>query len=272
MSSKSVKYKYSFWLLIVLCNFSMPLLNAQETIDSVVVPGFNDSNEVDVEDQWIDPDTIFNNIHSLPFPGNSIEVRHIPLTIIDSLKKNEAFWYADYEKKSPKINKYGENSDSSFLNNLLNQQWFKTFVWIVIIVGFLAVMVWYLAYSNISLFKPAAKPIVTDEDHLPLNIFEINYNKEIDKAMSDENYRQAIRLMFLQLLKRMDENEIIKYQQDLTNFDYRMQLQGTHYEPPFKNLVTFYEYAWYGKWQPGKTIFMQVKEQFDTFNRELKNQ
>lgn len=272
MKKNKIKNRSSFWLLIILFNLSWSFLYAQQDLDTIIEPAYIDTSYVEIDDQWIEPDTIFNNVLDLPFPGNSIEVRHVPLTIIDSLKKSETFWYADFEKKTPKKNQNNNTTDSSFLNNLLNQPWFKTFVWIVIIVGFIAVMIWYLAYSNISFFKPAAKPIVTGDDHLPLDIFDINYKQEIDKAMGDENYRLAIRLMFLQLLKKMDENEIINYQQDLTNFNYRMQLQGTHYEPPFNNLVKFYEYAWYGKWQPGRTIFLQVKEQFETFNGQLKKQ
>ena len=59
------------------------------------------------------------------------------------------------------------------------------------------------------------------------DIFAINYQKEIDKACSKGNYRLAIRLMFLRLLKDLSEKNIIQYTQDKTNFDYLIQLHPT---------------------------------------------
>ena len=56
------------------------------------------------------------------------------------------------------------------------------------------------------------------------NIFEINFQQEIDKAVQAGNYRLAVRLLFLRLLKNLAEKNIIQYQQDRTNFDYLMQL------------------------------------------------
>ena len=97
----------------------------------------------------------------------------------------------------------------------------------------------------------------------------LDYKTEIEKALNSENYRLATRLMFLQLLKNMDENNIINYQQDLTNLDYRMQLYGTHYAPAFNDLVKFYEYTWYGKWQPGANQFMLIRNKFESFNGQL---
>ena len=67
----------------------------------------------------------------------------------------------------------------------------------------------------------------------------------------------------------MDENNIINYQQDLTNLDYRMQLYGTHYAPAFNDLVKFYEYTWYGKWQPGANQFILIRNKFESFNGQL---
>ena len=240
----------------------------QEQPDSLAAADINESFYDDEEiESWL-PDTIFTSITGLTYPADSFETRHIPNSIIDSLKKDEAFWYTELAKNAPQKKAIKEN-DPGFLYNLVNQQWFKTLVWIIIIVGFLFVLVWYLASSNISLFRTAPKSIDQDSDHMATNIFEINYKTEIEKALNSENYRLATRLMFLQLLKNLDENNIINYQQDLTNLDYRMQLYGTHYAPDFNDLVKFYEYSWYGKWQPGANQFMLIRNKFESFNGQL---
>ena len=256
------------FLIACLLFFLCDKIHAQQQQDSITTADLVDSSYVEVEESWM-PDTIFNNITGIAYPADSLSTRHIPPGIIDSLKKDEAFWYADLAKNARPKKAIKENQDPGFFNKLVNKQWFQTLVWIIIILGFLSVLVWYLSSSNISLFRPASKFIDHDGDHITTNIFEINYKTEIDKALNSENYRLATRLMFLQLLKRMDEKKLINYQQDLTNLDYRMQLYGTHYAPAFNDLVKFYEFTWYGKWQPGNNQFTQIKNKFESFSGQI---
>lgn len=264
LTSSYIRKLFITFLFIFLSD----VIHAQQQSDSVAAADITDTSYDDDVESWL-PDTMFTNITGLAYPADSFATRHIPTAIIDSLKKDEAFWYADLAKNA-RQKKAKEEKDTGFLYNLVNQQWFKTLVWIIIILGFLSVLVWYLASSNISLFRPAPKPIGQDGDHISTNIFEIDYKGEIDNALNTENYRLATRLMFLQLLKRMDEKSIINYQQDLTNLDYRMQLYGTHLAPAFNDLVKFYEYTWYGKWQLGNNQFMQIRDKFESFNGQLK--
>ena len=82
----------------------------------------------------------------------------------------------------------------------------------------------YLADSNVGLFrrrKTLVDPASTGEEEIPEDIFAINYQKEIDKAAAQGNYRLGIRLMFLRLLRSLSEKKnIIQYKRDRTNLDY----------------------------------------------------
>ena len=62
---------------------------------------------------------------------------------------------------------------------------FQTILWLVIIGGFAAFVIIYLANSNVGLFRKRNKPIAGDEEVEVEtdNIFEINYQREIDKAV-----------------------------------------------------------------------------------------
>ncbi|MBA2499048.1 MAG: hypothetical protein H0V30_04925 [Chitinophagaceae bacterium] len=248
--------------------FSGNILFAQQDIDSNLQPEIYDTAYFDNENEWVTADTIFNKVSELAYPADLMDKRVVPNNYIDSLKKNDAFWYADLAKNTHKDKPKQENI--SLLSKLISKTWFRTLVWIFIVVGFLSVLIWYLAFSNISIFKRASKTIITDNEDFSTNIFEINYKEEIENAIASNNFRLAIRLLFLQLLKQMDDNNIIQYKQDLTNLDYRMQLYGSHYSPAFNKLVKYYEYSWYGKWQPQVQSFIDIREQFENFYRQLK--
>src|SRR5690606_4231613 len=101
------------------------------------------------------------------------------------------------------------------------------------------------------------------DEEMPEDIFAINYQREIDKATAQRNYRLAVRLMFLRLLKSMSERNIIRYQQDKTNLDYLMQLHNTTYYKDFFRITRNYEYSWYGKFDVSEEAYRLIRKDFD---------
>ena len=130
---------------------------------------------------------------------------------------------------------------------------------------------WWLAGSHAGLFRRKNKALqTTGEDELITeDIFAINYQKEIDKAEANANYRLAIRLMFLRLLKVMAEKNIIQYKQDRTNLDYLLQLHPTVYYNNFFRITRNYEYSWYGKFEVAEKAYKVIRNDFDQFDRQL---
>jgi hypothetical protein len=202
---------------------------------------------------------LFNPAH------DSFQLRTVPDSIIKKLQGEDAFWYAshDFRKKStpPK---------QSFLERLLNQSWFTTLIWFLIIGGFISVVVWYLISSNVSIFSRSPREIKQgDIEDSSENIFEINFEKEISKAISESQYRIAVRLMFLNILKNLSQKNIIAYKQGRTNFDYLMQIQSTGYYKDFFRLTRDYEYTWYGKFDISFETFSIIRNNFESFRNRI---
>ena len=195
---------------------------------------------------------------------SSIVQRHLPDSIIKKMQQDDKFWYANAEIKEP------ERKKSNYIP-LGQQQWVQTLLWLLIIGGFAAAIMWYLAGSNVGLFRRKDKGLQnSSEDELETeDIFAINYQKEIDKAEANGNYRLAIRLMFLRLLKVMAEKSIIQYKQDRTNLDYLMQLHPTGYYNNFFRITRNYEYTWYGKFDVGKEAYRIIRNDFNQLDRQL---
>ena len=127
-------------------------------------------------------------------------------------------------------------------------------------------MILYLANSNVRLFRRPDKTFDSDQaDPESGDIFSINFNREIDKAAGLGNYRLAIRLMFLQLLKNLSEKNIIQYKHDRTNFDYLSQLYSTRYYEDFFRITRHYEYSWYGQFEVNPQTYQVIKKEFEDF-------
>ena len=203
-----------------------------------------------------------------PETADSLQLRKLPGPVVKKMRDDDDYWYANAEIKKESAKK---EDDVSYVP-LGQRSWFQTLLWLAIIGGFAGFIMWWLAGSNVSLFRKKAK-IIGDKEQDEVetgDIFAINYQKEIDKAARQKNYRLAVRLMFLRLLKNLSEKNIIQYNQGKTNFDYLMQLQPTRYYRDFFRIARNYEYSWYGQFEVNEKAYHIIRNDFDNFEHQLK--
>lgn len=223
-------------------------------------PGEEVQSEVAVDEKMPETEYFLRK----EFTGNftdSFKLQKLPDSFIKRLQNDDAFWYANevFRKREPK------KPTRSFIDT----SFFQTLLWFIIIGGFATFLIMYLYNSNAGLFRKSQALDVEEYEFETNDIFAINYQKEIDKAISTGDYRLAVRLMFLRLLKNLSERNIIQYKQDNTNFDYLLQLQSTGMYPDFFRITRNYEYSWYGQFEIDKDKFDMIKKDFDHFDRKL---
>ncbi len=191
---------------------------------------------------------------------DSMRLRQLPDSVMKRFREDGAFWYANevFRKRQPKEQ-----------NSFMAQPFFQTFLWFIIIGGFAAFLIVYLYNSNVGLFRRSSVIAAAESDPETEDIFAINYQREIDKSVESGNYRLAVRLMFLRLLKNLADKNIIQYKPDNTNLDYLMQLQSAGMYADFFRLTRNYEYCWYGQFEVDKDKFAVIKKDFDSFDRKL---
>jgi hypothetical protein len=205
-----------------------------------------------------------------------VDVRYVPAGKLDELKKDKAFWYAQEEKRDkkdaiPNPQKTGQKGTSEMEEEstapVWMQGWFKTLMWIIIVATFIAIIIMFLSSSNVFLFRKKPKKIAVSEEEelLHEDIFSINYEKEINKAIAAQNYRLAIRYMYLRTLKELSESGIIQFSQEKTDHEYVMQLFGTEYYKDFFRITRHFEYAWYGQFLISAEAFQIVQSHFNNF-------
>ncbi|HEY6505463.1 MAG TPA: hypothetical protein VIZ28_15925 [Chitinophagaceae bacterium] len=199
---------------------------------------------------------------------DSVAWKKLPDSLIKRLRSDNDFWYVNYVFNKEKR----EQNKTKQRVPLAQTPVFQTILWLLIIGGFAAFVIIYLSNSNVSLFRKKNTFIRTGEemDGVTDNIFEINYQREIDKAVSNGNYRFAVRLMFLQVLKGLSDKNIIRYTPDRTNFEYLLQLQSTRHYNDFFRLTRNYEYSWYGQFDIDTEKFSLIRKEFENFDLKLK--
>jgi hypothetical protein len=95
------------------------------------------------------------------------------------------------------------------------------------------------------------------------NIHEIEFDKDIKDAELDGDYRRAIRLLFLKVLKNLTDAEFIYWDPNKTNHQYLYELKGTNLYTPFVGCVNVFDRVWYGEWEIDKMYYMANKGLFE---------
>lgn len=241
---------------------TIPLLEIDST-SMIVSPPEETDEELPVMDD--EEDTGYFSPKWMYESGfDSLRLRRLNDNARRSMQDDEDFWYANAVFKKAKEKERKERDESTprfdFFNGLL---------WMVIIGGFIAFLVIYLSHSNVRLFRSSRSIEKEESDVETDDIFTIPYQKEIDKAVGAGNYRLAVRLLFLRLLRQLSEKNMIQYTQDRTNFDYLLQVQHTPWYQHFFRLTRHYEYVWYGRFGIDRDKFDAIKSDFASFERQL---
>lgn len=278
LSTKNMSKQYGAKILLGGFLFFCPLLtSAQYEEDSVydedsVMVSEETTTDTTAEGEYQEKKDKEKKIWFLKkqaYNGDSLALqRNIPDSIVKKMQEDDNFWYAN---AIPEKKKTQPAADADPYVPIGQRNWFQTLIWLIIIGGFAAFLMIYLSGSNIGLFRRKNKISNTGEEEVATDdIFAINYQKEIDKAAAVGNYRLAVRLMFLRLLKNMSEKNIIRYQQDKTNLDYLLQLHSTKHYTDFFRITRNYEYSWYGKFEVSEKSYRIISNDFDHFENGLR--
>lgn len=145
---------------------------------------------------------------------------------------------------------------------------FLKYLVILAVVALVVFIVIKLIGLDIKIFSGKSKAVNVPYTESLDNIHEINFNNEIEKAMSTGNYRLAVRLLYLHVLKKLSDKNLIDWQPEKTNQTYVREITDPGTRKQFGLLTRQFEYIWYGEFYIDKENFNQVKDTYDTFSKE----
>jgi len=185
------------------------------------------------------------------------------------LKSDEDFWYANTDfKKEEEQEQTGERYGwLEKLFRFLGNPTVHTILWVLMILILLGGFIIYLNNNRAAFFGSRGRKIspLAGMKELSDNIFEIDFDTHIGTAVQEGNYRMATRLLFLRLLRNMNNQGVLAYQIDKTNMDYLFELKGSDHFKDFAVAARNYEYIWYGKFDLTPEQFGHLKGSFEKF-------
>lgn len=135
----------------------------------------------------------------------------------------------------------------------------------------------FILYAVTKNIKPGSpKRTITGETDASAhveNIEDLDVNSLLRKTIADGNFRLAIRLYFLGLLKELNAQGIISWKKDKTNHDYLSELSGKDfYYDEVRKLTLAYEQVWYGEHRLTTELYQQLFTEFENLHQKLNTQ
>ena len=97
-------------------------------------------------------------------------------------------------------------------------------------------------------------------DTMAENIHEVDFATRLAEAEAAGNWRLAVRLGYLQLLKSLADGGLIQWQPDKTNHAYLAELPTTGpLRGAFREATRQFEYVWYGGLALSAPLYAQVR-------------
>jgi len=108
-----------------------------------------------------------------------------------------------------------------------------------------------------------------DLEQIEEDLHEAELGGYIAQAEREGNYRLAMRLHYLALLKAMSVGGLIRWQKDKTNRQYLNELSGHELQPPFSRLTRIFEHYWYGDHELQAEAYQQIAPEFEQLAERL---
>ena len=242
----------------------------------------NDSVDGTSEESIDDTEELFNYPPVDPrdvWKKNGYDSERVDVKRFDAKKWKEVIGKTDYRKEHPDREKEDSDSEKSasrdFGGNLSMNIPIPPLVLKIIfytltfgVIGYLLLMV----FKGTSLkTKPKnLKSESEDPTEQVADIKELEVDRLLQDAMASGNYPLAIRICFLGLLKKLDEDGFIIWKKDKTNRDYLTELfQKQHYFDEVKRLTLAYEEVWYGGHHFPMAAYEKIISSFKAIHHEL---
>lgn len=139
----------------------------------------------------------------------------------------------------------------------------------IIIVAIIALIL-YLIIKNIPTQSFSAEGKIKQDHENIENIEDLDVDNLLKKALAEGNYRLAIRLYYLALLKTLHEKQLIRWEKDKTNKEYLSELiERDDLYNEVKTLTLTYEKIWYGDYIIGNEIVTETYSGFERVQRKI---
>lgn len=197
----------------------------------------------------------------------------------------EAVKDIDYGSAEPKEKEPEDKDEEVEKEERDSSSFFEIFEWghpiakVIAIILFVA-LIGFLVYLIIGLFLTRDVSIAGNSigehemnlvlDDLEENLHESDLERALRLALESGNYKAAIRIYYLAVIKDMSVQGLISWKKEKTNYTYLKELYDTPWHQEFSNATLTFEQVWYGNISIDRKSFELMTPHFQNLLDKIK--
>jgi len=197
-----------------------------------------------------------NNNGKLVKTADSFSLRQVPDTVSEHLKKSKTFAYANdssywgKEEKKPLTKGFWD-----YFFDFVSSKAARVIFYILLILLTIFVLYRVIVTNNLFVFGSRRRNKKLAQEDEQNGIEDDNLDEKINASIIAQEYRVAVRYLYLKSLKLLNNKGWIRYSSESTNYDYVKQTGSFPIAKDFAYLTRAYEYVWYGEFEINNSQF-----------------
>jgi len=256
-----------FLILLLMISHAVKAQDKKKPPDSVVVSDTIISRFKHTNDQpkSTTGDTVTDTKSTVE---DSVIFRNIPDSVSSRVIRDKDFAYANdpgYWIVAPVSH---ERNFLDYLFEWLTSVWFRGFVFAFLISILLYALYKIIIQNRLYMFYSSPKKNIIEGKDEAESAFD-NIDQKIENAISMNDFRSALRYLYLKTLKIASEKKLIVFHAQAMNTEYVQQLLNHPLQNQFRYLTYAYEYVWYGGFELKQEQFVPLQKQFEDFYKTM---
>jgi len=140
---------------------------------------------------------------------------------------------------------------------------------VLLLMGVIMGVLYFLFSSSTERSPDIESRQIGEEEIDPNHIDNIDPMSLIDEALSNGDYRLALRLRFVDFIKRSSDLKLIKWRSDKTNQEYLHELKAHIDFDYLRSVILEYEKVWFGNYDISGQEYALYAEQYDILISQL---
>ena len=176
-----------------------------------------------------------------------------------SKEKNYIETYQEFEEK--------ENKSGNSIKKMptLDLGGFKYVFYLLIGGAILFILIKIIQNINASPAIDIDKDRVYTLAEVEDKILEVDLDRILAEALLDQDYRLALRINFLIIIKMLAVNGNIIWKKEKTNWEYFNEVKDKNIALKFKEIITPFETIWYGEHELNENQYMRLQPMYESF-------
>lgn len=219
------------------------------------------------------PNLLLGQSQVIALDSSSIEHREFDSEKISKYQKQRAYNYDNNPKYEQNVFRrlwynFWQKVRERLGEETLSTTW-QIIQYLLILIAFALLLNFMLKSSKTSMFKKGDTSPDFDKKIMESQSGEESIQNMILAAEKEEDYSNAIRYLFLKVLKKLNEEDLIKWKDFKTNSQYAKEIKVPEISNEFEDLSHVFEYVVYGEFELEKGKYLQYKNEFESLYDKL---